>query len=86
LTEGDKKKVDKQRSGSGAGTGESVRPSAAPEEETHVEGEGPVREIPIGIPMDPEEFRRRKAEAEQPSREEEGHEVADEDAATAQED
>jgi hypothetical protein len=34
-----------------------------------------VREIPIGIPLDPEEFRRRKAEAEQPSsREEEGDE------------
>jgi hypothetical protein len=39
--------------------------------------EGHVREIPIGIPMDAEEFRRRKAQAEQPSREAQGQ--ADED-------
>ncbi len=85
LTEDDEK-VNEQRSGSGGGTGESVRPSAEPEEEPRVEGEGSVRDIPVGIPMDPEEFRRRKAHAEQPSREEERQEEADEDASTTQED
>ncbi len=85
MTEGDEKKVDEQRSGSGGGAGESVRPSEL-EVELSVEGEGPVREVPIGIPMDPEEFRRRKAQAEQPSREEEGQEEADEDASNVQED
>jgi hypothetical protein len=36
--------------------------------------------------MDPEEFRRLKAQAERPSREEESQEEADEDASTTQED
>jgi hypothetical protein len=84
LTENDKKKIDEQRSGSGGSTGESVRPSAEPEVEPDVEWEAPVREIPIGIPIDPEEFRRLKAQAEQPSGEEEGQDEADEDASTTQ--
>ena len=54
--------------------------------EPHVEGEGPVQEIPIGIPMLSEEFRRLKAQAERPSREEESQEEAGEDASTTQED
>jgi len=83
LTEDDEK-ANEQRSGSGGGTGKSVRPSAQPEEEPHVEGEDSVREIPIGIPMDREEFRRRKAQAEQASREAEGQSKADEDASTTQ--
>lgn len=86
MTEGDEKKVDEQRSGSGSGTGESVRPSVGPEAEPGVQREGPVREIPIGIPMDPEEFRRRKSQAEHPSREEEGQQEADEDASTTEQD
>src|SRR5215207_2253092 len=84
LTGNDKKQVGEQRLGSGGGTGESVCPSAEPEEEPSVAWEGSVQEIPIGIPMDPEEFRRRKKQAEQPSREEEGQSEADEDASTTQ--
>ena len=84
MTENDEKKVGEQRSGAGGGTGESVSPSAKPEGEPSVEWEGPVQEIPIGIPMDPEEFRRLKAQAEQPSGEEEGQDEADEDASTTQ--
>jgi hypothetical protein len=84
LTENDEKKVDEQRSGSGEGTGESVRPPAEPEVETSAGREGHTREIPIGRPMDPEEFSRRKAQAEQPSREEERQGEADEDASTTQ--
>jgi hypothetical protein len=84
LTENDEKKVDEQRSGSGGGTGDSVRPSADPEVEPSVEGEHPMQEIPIGIPMDPEEFKRLKSQAEQPAREEEGQAEADEDASTTQ--
>jgi hypothetical protein len=86
LTEDDEKKANEHRSGSGGGTGESVRPSSGSAEEPYVEEEGPVQEIPIGIPMDPEEFRRLKAQAERPSREEESQEEADEDASTTQED
>jgi hypothetical protein len=83
MTENDEKKVDEQRSGSGGTTGESTRPSAEPEEDPNRGREGHAQEIPIGIPMDPEEFRRLKAQAEQPSREVEGHEgEADEDAST----
>jgi hypothetical protein len=78
LTENDEKKIGEQRSGSGSGTGESVSPSAEPEVEPSVEWEGPVQEIPIGIPMDPEEFRRLKAQAERPAREEEGQDEVDE--------
>ena len=84
MTENDKKKIGEQRSGSGGSTGESVRPSAEPEVEPSAEREAPVREIPIGIPMDPEEFRRRKSQAEQPSREPEGQSKAEEDASTTQ--
>jgi hypothetical protein len=84
LTENDEKKVGEQRSGSGGGTGESVSPSAEPEVEPSAEWEGSVQEIPIGIPMDPEEFRRRKSQAERPAREEEGQEEVDEDASTTQ--
>ena len=80
MTENDEKKSGEERSGVGGGAGESVRPSA--EVEPGAGREGHVREIPIGIPMDPEEFRRRKAQAEQPSREAEGQ--ADEDASTTQ--
>ncbi len=86
MTEDDEKKANEHRSGSGGGTGESVRPSSGSAEEPHVEGEGPVQEIPIGIPMPSEEFRRLKAQAERPSREEERQEEADEDASTTQED
>jgi hypothetical protein len=83
MTENDEKKVDEQRSGSGGTTGGSTRPSSEPEEEPGAGREDHVREIPIGIPMDPEEFRRLKAQAEQPSREVEGQEgEADEDAKT----
>ena len=78
MTENDEKKVGEQRSGSGSGTGESVSPSAKPEVEPSVEWEGHVQEIPIGIPMDPEEFRRLKAQAERPSGEEEGQDEVDE--------
>jgi hypothetical protein len=78
LTENDEKKSGEERSGVGGGAGESVRPSAEVEPGAGREG----REIPIGIPMDPEEFRRRKAQAEQPSREAQGQ--ADEDASTTQ--
>ncbi len=84
LTENDETKANEQRSGSGGGTGDSVRPSAEPEVEPSVEGEHPVREIPIGIPMDPEEFKRLKARAEQPSREEEGQQEAEEDTSATQ--
>jgi len=84
LTENDKKKIDEQRSGAGGGTGDSVSPSAEPEVEPSVEWEGPVQEIPIGIPMDPEEFRRLKSQAEQPSLEEEAQDEVDEDASTTQ--
>jgi len=84
MTENDEKKVDEQSSGSGGATGEPTRPSADPEEESGAGREGRVREIPIGIPMDPEEFRRLKAQAEQPSREEERQGEADEDASTTQ--
>ncbi len=84
MTENDETKADEQRSGSGGGTGDSVRPSAEPEVEPSAEGEHPVREIPIGIPMDPEEFKRLKAQAEQRSREEAGQAEADEDASTTQ--
>jgi len=87
LTEEDEKKSHEQRSGAGGGTGDLVRPDAKPEERTSgVEGEGSVREIPIGMPMDREEFKRRKAQAERPSCEEEEQEEADEDASTTQED
>ena len=87
MTEDDEKKPNEQGSGSGGGTGESVRPSSGSPEELHFEREGPVREIPIGIPMDPEEFRRRKAQAERPSSQEaEGQAQADEDASTTRED
>jgi hypothetical protein len=85
LTEDDKKRANEHRSGSGGATGESVRPSSGSAEEPHVEGEGPAQEVPIGIPMDPEEFRRLKAQAERPSREEERQKEADEDASTTQE-
>jgi hypothetical protein len=85
LTENDKKKkIDEQRSGSGGGTGESVSPSAEPEVEPSVEWEGPVQEIPIGIPVDPEEFKRLKSQAERPAREEAGQDEVDEDASTTQ--
>jgi len=86
MTEDDEKKANEHRLGSGGGTGESVRPSSGSPEEPHVEEEGPVQEIPIGIPMDPEEFRRLKTQAERPSREEERQKEADEDASTTQED
>jgi hypothetical protein len=86
LTEDDEKRANEHRSGSGGDTGKSVSPSSGSAEEPHLEGEGPVQEIPIGIPMDPEEFRRLKAQAERPSREEERQEEADEDASTTQED
>jgi hypothetical protein len=86
LTEDDKKRANEHRSGSGGATGESVRPSSGSAEEPHhVEGESPVQEIPIGIPMTSEEFRRLKAQAERPSREEERQKEADEDASTTQE-
>ena len=87
MTEKDEKMSHEQRSGAGGGTGDLVRPDAEPEERTSgVEGEGSVREIPIGMPMDREEFKRRKAQAERPSREEEEQEEADEDASATQED
>jgi hypothetical protein len=83
MTENDEKKVDEQSSGSGGATGEPTHPFADPEEEPGAGREGHVQEIPIGIPMDPEEFRRLKAQAEQPSREADGKEgEADEDAST----
>ena len=84
MTENDKKKIDEQRSGSGGGTGESVRPPAEPEVETSAGREGHAQEIPIGIPIDPEEFKRLKSQAERPAREEEGQDEADEDASTTQ--
>ena len=84
MTEDDEKKANEHRSGSGGGTGESVRPSSDLADEPHVEEEGPVQEIPIGIPMDPEEFRRLKAQAERPSGEEEEQDEVDEDASTTQ--
>ncbi len=86
MTEDDEKRANEHRSGSGGDTGKSVSPSSGPAEEPHVEGVGPVQEIPIGIPMTSEEFGRLKAQAERPSREEESQEEADEDTSTTQED
>lgn len=63
----DKKKPDpKPQTGTGAAKGQSVRPSSEPESAAQRKEE-PVKEIPIGVPVSPEEFRRRKAEAEQAS-------------------
>jgi hypothetical protein len=86
LTEDDEKRANEHRSGFGGDTGKSVSPSSGSAEEPHVEGEGPVQEVPIGIPMPSEEFMRLKAQAERPSREEGSQEEADEDASTTQED
>jgi hypothetical protein len=60
---------DKRRSGVGSGTGQPVIPprESEPKEQPV---EAPVQEIPIGLPVSDEEFRRLKAEAEQTLHEE----------------
>lgn len=73
----EERKENEPRSASGSGTGESVRPSKRPEANSQEEGAS-VQEIPIGIPINAEEFRRLKARAERASR--------DEEEATAEED
>jgi hypothetical protein len=65
------------RSASGSGTGESVRPSEIPDAASREEGAS-VEEIPIGILIDTEEFRRLKSRAERASGEAE-EATADED-------
>jgi len=82
MTEEEKKEKE-PRSASGSGIGESVHPSERPEEYSDDEGDA-VQEIPIGMPINTEEFRRLKAQAERASREEE-EATADEDT-THQED
>ena len=63
----DKKKPEpKPQSGEGSTSGQSVRPSSEPPSATE-RREGPVQEIPIGMPVSPEEYRRLKACAKQAS-------------------
>ena len=52
-------------SGSGSAQGQPVTPSTAPQPEAEPEP-AETEEIPIGMPISPEELRRRKALAEQP--------------------
>ena len=61
----------------GSATGRAVRPSTSPEP-TSQGTETPIQEIPIGMPIDADEFRRLKAEAERGGAEAEG-ETANED-------
>ncbi len=61
----DKKKPKPEpQSGKGSTSGQSVRPSSEPPSTTE-RREGPVQEIPIGLPVSDEEYRRLKARAEQ---------------------
>jgi hypothetical protein len=61
----DKKKPEpKPQSGASSTRGQSVRPSSKPPSATERK-EGLVQEIPIGVPVSPEEYRRLKAQAEQ---------------------
>jgi hypothetical protein len=60
-----KRRNDYASEGSGSAKGRSSEPKPDHEREKRQPDE-PVREIPIGMPMDPEEFRRRKEEAEKP--------------------
>ncbi|MEX2425599.1 MAG: hypothetical protein WD401_02450 [Thermomicrobiaceae bacterium] len=65
----DKKRKNQQpESSSGSGPGKSAKPDSTPESSSRNPDE-PVREIPLGTPMDPAEFRRRKEEAKKPDRE-----------------
>jgi len=79
----EEKKENEPRSAPGSGIGEPVHPSERPEEYGDDEGDA-VQEIPIGMPINAEEFRRLKARAERASREQE-EATADEDI-TSQED
>ena len=76
MTEEERKETESQ-SAAGAGAGESVRPSKRPEANSQEEDTS-VQEIPIGLPINDEEFKRLKARAERASREEE-QATADED-------
>ena len=53
--------------GSGAGQTANIPVESDPNTQAESEEEADVQEIPIGVPIDPEEFKRRKAEAVQPS-------------------
>jgi hypothetical protein len=61
-----KKPKPKPQSGAGSTRGQFVRPSSEPPVAPEKK-EGPVQEVPIGIPVSPEEYRRLKARAEQAS-------------------
>jgi hypothetical protein len=73
----EEEKENEPRAANGSGTGESVSPSKRPEADSKEE-DAIVEEIPVGIPINTEEFRRLKARAERASREEE-EATADED-------
>ncbi len=62
----------------GGTTGRPVQPTPSTEP-ARPEEAGAVREIPIGMPMSPEEFRRRKERAEEPTLDD-ARATADEDA------
>ena len=64
---GNKSQTDLE-SGAGTAEGYSVDPANSLEDSTETKkvSESEIESIPIGIPMDPEEYRRLKQEAEQP--------------------
>jgi hypothetical protein len=63
-----KRRKDEAGEGSGSAEGRSSEPKPNHERQERPPDE-PVREIPIGMPMDPEEVRKRKEEAEKPENE-----------------
>ena len=62
----ERQREDKARAAPGTATGQPVTPSSSEEPMRPVDA-GAVQEIPIGMPMSPEEYRRLKERAEQPS-------------------
>ena len=61
--------ANEAKSGSGGATGQS---SGGPQQEPGSPSESSEQEIPIGMPVTPEEFRRRKKEAEKADEEANG--------------
>ncbi len=58
-----------ERSGSGSGSGaesDSDKQKRKKKQDRKSEDHEPIREAPLGMPVDPEEYRRRKEDADNP--------------------
>lgn len=63
---GERSEREEDRSGAGTGRGRSVQPTPSGERPPVEPGE--IQEIPLGMPVGPEEWRRLKERAERPER------------------